>query len=114
VLAGIHWRAPISARPVFSRTYDKCTVLIPFAFRGLSDPAAMLAGCLFLLAGCLFLLAGAAITLAAIETASAAAFLAGGAVAGAGIFLFRRRSLPRGPAQRHKQCRTADTQGRGR
>jgi hypothetical protein len=31
--AGIHWRAPISACPVFSRTYDRCTVLIPFATR---------------------------------------------------------------------------------
>ncbi len=29
--AGIHCRAPISACPVRSRTYDKCTVLIPFA-----------------------------------------------------------------------------------
>ena len=29
--AGIHCRAPISACPVFSRTYDKCTVLIPFS-----------------------------------------------------------------------------------
>jgi MFS family permease len=48
------------------------------AFRGLSGPAAMLAGCLFLLAG-------AVMTLAAIETASAAAFLAGTAVAGAGV-----------------------------
>ena len=48
------------------------------AFRGHGDPAAMLAGCLFLLAG-------AVMTLAAIETASAAAFLAGGAVAGAGV-----------------------------
>ena len=37
-----------------------------------------------MLAGCLALLAGAAMTLAAIETASAAAFLAGTAVAGAG------------------------------
>jgi len=150
------------------------------AFRGLGDPAAMLAGCLFLLVG-------AVMTLAATETASAAAFLAGGAVAGAGvgtgfflgayriltalaspgqragliaaiwivyylafsvpvviagvatthfglhhtaevysaalavlaaaaagIFLFRRPSRPRGPAQRHKQGRTADPQGRGR
>jgi hypothetical protein len=48
------------------------------AFRGLSDHVAMLAGCLLLLAG-------AVMTLAAIETASAAAFLAGGAVAGAGV-----------------------------
>jgi hypothetical protein len=45
--------------------------------RGLSGPAAMLAGCLTLVAG-------AAMTLAAIETASAAAFLAGTAVAGTG------------------------------
>jgi MFS family permease len=48
------------------------------AFRTVSGPAAMLAGCLFLLAG-------AVMTLAAIETGSAAAFLAGGAVAGAGV-----------------------------
>jgi len=150
------------------------------AFRGLGDHAAMLAGCLFLLVG-------AVMTLAAIQAASAAAFLAGGAVAGAGvgtgfflgayrlptaladprrraglvaaiwivyylafsvpvvaagvatthfglhqtadvysaalavlaaaaagIFLFRRRFLPRVPAQPHKQGRTADPQGRGR
>ena len=38
-----------------------------------------------MLAGCLFLLGGAVMTLAAIETASAAAFLAGTAVAGAGL-----------------------------
>ena len=38
-----------------------------------------------MLAGCLALLAGAVMTLAAIETASAAAFLAGTAVAGAGV-----------------------------
>ena len=30
---GIHCRAPISACPVFSRTYDRCTVLIPLATR---------------------------------------------------------------------------------
>jgi hypothetical protein len=48
------------------------------AFRGVSAPAAMLAGCLALLAG-------GVITLAAIETASAAAFLAGTAVAGVGF-----------------------------
>ena len=48
------------------------------AFRAFSPPAAMLAGCLALLAG-------AVMTLAAIETASAAAFLAGTAVAGAGV-----------------------------
>ena len=47
-------------------------------FRGVSGPAAMLAGCLALLAG-------AVMTLAAIQTASAAAFLAGTAVAGAGF-----------------------------
>ncbi len=47
------------------------------AFRGLSDLTAMRAGCLALLAG-------AVMTLTAIETASAAAFLAGTAVAGAG------------------------------
>ena len=47
-------------------------------FRAVSPPSAMLAGCLALLAG-------AVMTLAAIETASAAAFLAGTAVAGAGV-----------------------------
>jgi hypothetical protein len=36
------------------------------------------------------------------------------AAAAAGIFVFRGRSRPRGPAQRHKQGRTADPQGRGR
>jgi MFS family permease len=148
------------------------------ALRGLGGPTA-------LLAGSLALFAGAVMTLAAIETASAAAFLAGTAVAGAGvgtgfflgayrlltalaspgqraglvaaiwvvfylafsvpvvaagvatthfglhqtaavysaalavlaaaaagIFLFRRRSRPRGPAQRHKQGRTTGPQGR--
>jgi hypothetical protein len=50
----------------------------PVVFRGVSGPAAMLAGCLALLAG-------AVLTLAAIETTSAAAFLAGVAVAGAGF-----------------------------
>ena len=69
------------------------------AFRGVSGPAAMLAGCLALLAG-------AAMTLAAIETASAAAFLAGTAVAGAGsgtgFFLGAYRILTplAGPGQR--------------
>ena len=69
------------------------------AFRGLGDPAAMLAGCLVLLAG-------AVMTLTAIETASAAAFLAGGAVAGAGVgtgfFLGAYRILTAlaGPGQR--------------
>ena len=48
------------------------------AFRGLSDLTAMLAGCLALLAG-------AVMTLAAIQTASAAAFLAGTAVAATGF-----------------------------
>ncbi len=48
------------------------------ALRGVSSPAAMLAGCLALLAG-------AVMTLAAIETASPAPFLAGTAVAGAGF-----------------------------
>ena len=33
LLGGIHCRAPISACPVLSRTYDRCTVLIPFATR---------------------------------------------------------------------------------
>jgi MFS family permease len=67
--------------------------------RGLSGPAAMLAGCLALLAG-------AVMTLAAIETASAAAFLAGTAVAGAGsgtgFFLGAYRILTplAGPGQR--------------
>ncbi len=50
----------------------------PVVFRGVSGPAAMLAGCLGLLAG-------AVVTLAAIEATSAAAFLAGTAVAGAGL-----------------------------
>jgi hypothetical protein len=48
------------------------------AGRAIGPPSAMLAGCLALLAG-------AVMTLAAIETASAAAFLAGTAVAGAGV-----------------------------
>ena len=47
-------------------------------FRGVSGPTAMLAGCLTLFAG-------AVVTLAAIQTTSAAAFLAGIAVAGAGL-----------------------------
>jgi MFS family permease len=69
------------------------------ALRGVSGPAAMLAGCLALLAG-------AVMTLAAIETASAAAFLAGTAVAGAGFgtgyFLgaYRILTLRAGPGQR--------------
>ena len=48
------------------------------ALRGVSGAAAMLAGCLILLAGVVM-------TLAAIQTASAVAFLAGAAVAGAGF-----------------------------
>jgi MFS family permease len=48
------------------------------AFSTVDGPVAMLVGCLALLAG-------AVMTLAAIETASAAAFLAGTAVAGAGV-----------------------------
>jgi MFS family permease len=69
------------------------------ALRGLSGPAAMLAGCLALLAG-------AVVTLAALETGSAAAFLTGTAVAGAGFgtgfFLgaFRILTLLAGPGQR--------------
>jgi MFS family permease len=69
------------------------------AFRAVSGPTAMLAGCLALLAG-------AVMTLAAIETASAAAFLAGTAVAGAGVgtafFLGAYRILTAlaGPGQR--------------
>jgi MFS family permease len=69
------------------------------ALRAISGPAAMLAGCLALVAG-------AVMTLAAIETASAAAFLAGGAVAGAGFgtgfFLgaFRILTLLADPGQR--------------
>jgi MFS family permease len=59
-----------------------------------------------MLAGCLALLAGAVMSLAAIETASAAAFLAGTAVAGAGLgigfILGAYRILTRlaGPGQR--------------
>ena len=69
------------------------------AFRAVSGPAAMLAGCLALLAG-------AVMTLAAIETASAAAFLAGTAVAGAGVGTgffagaYRILTALAGPAQR--------------
>jgi hypothetical protein len=50
----------------------------PVVFRGVSGPSAMLAGCLALLAG-------AVLILAAIAATSAAAFLAGVAVAGAGF-----------------------------
>ena len=69
------------------------------AFRAVSGPAAMLGGCLALLAG-------AVMTLAAVETASAAAFLAGTAVAGVGVgtafFLGAYRILVAlaGPGQR--------------
>src|ERR1700677_5155835 len=69
------------------------------ALRGVSGPAAMLAGCLTLVAG-------AVVTLAAIETASAAAFLVGTAVAGGGFgmgfFLgaFRILALLASPGQR--------------
>ena len=69
------------------------------AFRAVSPSAAMLAGCLTLLGG-------AVMTLAAIETASAAAFLAGAAVAGVGVgtgfFLgaYRILTLLAAPGQR--------------
>jgi len=69
------------------------------AFRAVSGPAA-------LLAGCLVLLAGAVMTLAATETASGAAFLAGTAVAGAGVGTgffagaYRVLTALAGPAQR--------------
>jgi MFS family permease len=69
------------------------------AFRAAAGPTAMLAGCLALLGGVVM-------TLAAIETASAAAFLAGTAVAGAGVgtgfFAGAYRVLTplAGPAQR--------------
>ncbi|HEY6315377.1 MAG TPA: hypothetical protein VIY52_31860 [Streptosporangiaceae bacterium] len=67
-------------------------------FRGVSPPTARLADCLAVLAG-------AVMTLAAIETASAAAFLIGAAVAGVGLgmgFLgaFRTVSALAAPAQR--------------
>jgi len=69
-----------------------------FAFRRASGPAAMLAGCLALLAG-------AAVTLAAIQATSAAAFLAGTAVAGVGfgtamLGAFRTISAQAAPGQR--------------
>ncbi len=68
------------------------------AFLGVSPPAAMLAGCLALLAG-------AVMTLAAIQTASAAAFLTGTAIAGVGLGAgfpgaFRTVSALAAPAQR--------------
>jgi hypothetical protein len=68
------------------------------AFRTLSGRAAMLAGCLALLAG-------AVLTLTAIETTSAAAFLTGTAVAGAGfgtamLGAFRTVSAQAAPGQR--------------
>lgn len=66
--------------------------------RGVSGPAAMLAGCLALLAG-------AVVTLTAIEATSAAAFLTGTAVAGAGfgtamLGTFRTVSALAAPSQR--------------
>jgi MFS family permease len=69
-----------------------------FVFRGVSGHAAMLAGCLTLLAG-------AVMTLAAIQTTSAAAFLAGTAVAGTGfgtgmLGTFRTISALAAPGQR--------------
>jgi len=69
-----------------------------FAFRGVSGPAAMLAGCLALLAG-------AIVTLTALQTTSAAAFLTGTAVAGAGfgtamLGAFRTVSARATPGQR--------------
>ncbi len=68
------------------------------AFRGVSPPTAMLAGCLALLAG-------AVMTLAAIQTSSAAAFLTGTAIAGVGlgtgfVGAFRTVSALAAPAQR--------------
>jgi hypothetical protein len=67
-------------------------------FRGLSGPAAMLAGCLALIAG-------AAVTFTAIEATSAAAFLAGTTVAGVGfgtamLGAFRTISALAAPGQR--------------
>ncbi len=69
-----------------------------FVLRGVSSWAAMLAGCLFLLAG-------VAVTFGAIATTTAAAFLAGTAVAGVGFgpaFLgaFRRTTALATPGQR--------------
>jgi hypothetical protein len=66
--------------------------------RALSGPAAMLAGCLALVAG-------AVLTLAAIQATSAAAFLIGTAVAGAGfgtamLGTFRTISAMAAPGQR--------------
>ena len=67
-------------------------------FRGISGPAAMLAGCVALFAG-------TAVTLAAIQATSGAAFLAGTAVAGAGfgtamLGAFRTISILAAPGQR--------------
>jgi MFS family permease len=67
-------------------------------FRGLDGPAAMLAGCLGLVAG-------AAVSLTALEVTSAAAFLAGTVVAGAGfgaamLGSFRTISALADPGQR--------------
>jgi MFS family permease len=71
---------------------------VSVAFRGLSGPAAMLAGCLALLVG-------AAVTFIALEVTSAAAFLAGTGVAGAGfgaamLGSFRTISALAAPGQR--------------
>jgi hypothetical protein len=68
------------------------------AFRSLTGPTAMLAGCLALLAG-------ATVTLTAIEVASAACFLTGTVVAGAGfgtamLGTFRTISALAAPGQR--------------
>jgi hypothetical protein len=68
------------------------------AFRGLAAPTAMLAGCLILLGG-------AAVTFAAVAAMSAAAFLAGLAVAGVGFGLaflgaFRTLSALAEPGER--------------
>jgi MFS family permease len=70
----------------------------PVVFRGLSGPAAMLSGCLGLVGG-------AAMTLGAIEATSAAAFLAGTAVSGAGfgaamLGAFRTVTARAAPGQR--------------
>ena len=69
-----------------------------FALRGISSRAAMLVGCLFLLVG-------VTVTFGAIATTTAAAFLAGTAVAGVGFgpaFLgaFRRTTALATPGQR--------------
>jgi hypothetical protein len=70
----------------------------PVAFCAVSGPAAMLPGCLTLVAGTV-------VTLAAIEITSAAAFLIGTAIAGAGfgtamLGVFRTISAQAAPGQR--------------